>query len=147
MTLTPNPSPASRARGTPLPRPHPAVLQQARDNRKAPTKSEGAIWRALRNRRFFDHKFRRQQPVGPFILDFYCREAQLAIEIDGGVHRTQRASDRARQQALESLGIRFLRIPAGLVECDLNAALNHIDTALRNLPSPAATGEGQGVRA
>jgi adenine-specific DNA-methyltransferase len=105
------------------------------------------LWRALRNRRFAEHKFRRQQPVGPFILDFYCHEARLAIEIDGPIHAKQTVADRARQSALESLGIRFLRIPAELVESNLDAALNLIDAALCDLPSPAAAGEGPGVRA
>jgi adenine-specific DNA-methyltransferase len=159
--LTPNPSPASRARGTqssrkrtsaqiPLPRPVAAVRKAARDNRRAATKSEGILWRALRNRRFAEYKFRRQRPVGPFILDFYCHETRLAIEIDGPIHAKQTAADRARQSALESLGIRFLRLSAELVETDLNAALNQIEAALSDLPSPAVRrggGEGPGVRA
>jgi very-short-patch-repair endonuclease len=153
--LTPNPSPTPRARGTQssktrastqtrLPKPYPAVRQAARDNRKAATKSEGRLWRALRNRRFAAHKFRRQQPVGPFIIDFYCHETQLAIEVDGAIHRRQTSADRARQSALESLGISFIRVPADLVQSDLDAALNQIDAALRDLPSPAAAGEGLG---
>jgi adenine-specific DNA-methyltransferase len=105
------------------------------------------LWRALRNRRFAAYKFRRQQPVGPFILDFYCHEAQLAIEIDGPIHVKQTVADRTRQSALESLGIRFVRLSAELVESDINAALGQIDAALRDLPSPAAAGEGPGVRA
>jgi very-short-patch-repair endonuclease len=104
----------------------------------------------LRNRRFAEHKFRRQQPVGPFILDFYCHDARLAIEIDGPIHAKQSSTDRTRQSALESLDIRFLRIPAELVEANLDAALNEIDAALRDLPSPAVRRggrEGPGVRA
>jgi very-short-patch-repair endonuclease len=105
------------------------------------------LWRALRNRRFTEHKFRRQQPVGPFILDFYCHEARLAIEIDGPIHARQTTADKSRQSALESLGVRFLRVTAELVESDIDAALNRVDAALCDLPSPAAAGEGSEVRA
>jgi very-short-patch-repair endonuclease len=105
------------------------------------------LWRALRNRRFAAHKFRRQQPACPFILDFYCHDARLAIEVDGPIHAKQTSADRARQSALESLGIYFVRISADIVETNLDAALNQIDAALCDLPSPAAAGEKPGVRA
>ncbi|HEY8765725.1 MAG TPA: endonuclease domain-containing protein [Dehalococcoidia bacterium] len=158
MALTPNPSPAPRARGTqssrkraavptPLPRPLASVRKAARDNRRDATKSEEILWRVLRDRRFADYKFRRQRPVGPFILDFFCIETRLAIEIDGPIHAKKTAADRARQSALESLGIRFVRVPSELVERDLNAVLNQISAALSDPPSPAAAGEGPGVRA
>ena len=77
--------------------------------RKEPTRSESLLWSALRNRRLASRKFRRQHPVGRFILDFYCHEERLAVEVDGPVHETQRQVDGERQQILESMGIRFLQ--------------------------------------
>ena len=152
----PSPSPVKRERDRlarasqgegKVPRPSAAVRQAARDNRKAPTSSERILWNALRHRQFANHKFRRQHPVGPFILDFYCPTARLAIEIDGQIHARQSSADRDRQRALESFGIRFLRLPSQLVEQDLDQALLLIVAALTDCPSPAAAGEGSGVRA
>jgi len=87
-------------------------------------------------------KFRRQHPVGRFILDFYCDEERLAVEVDGPVHETQRQADGERQQILESMGIRFLRLPAALVEGDLPAALAAIQRALTPDPSPTERERG-----
>ena len=58
----------------------------ARKLRKADTWAEQLMWRWLRDRRFSAHKFRRQQPMGPHILDFYCAAAQVNIELDGTQH-------------------------------------------------------------
>ncbi len=119
--------------------------------RKEPTRSESLLWSALRNRCLASRKFRREHPVGRFILDFYCQEERLAVEVDGPVHETQRQADGERQQILESTGIRFLRLPAALVEGDLPAALAAIEEALSPDPSPASRergdpqGRGKGV--
>jgi len=81
-------------------------------------------------------------------LDFYCHQEHLALEIDGGIHETTAEHDRERQVHLESLGIRFVRLPAALIETNLDAALSEIREAFINpfLPSPAhgrgAGGEG-----
>ncbi len=154
-TLTPDPSPASRRRGDPQgrgegqrpprggwPRPTPEVRGAAREMRRQPTGSESLLWSALRNRRLAGRKFRRQHPVGRFILDFYCHEVRLAVEVDGQVHETQREADRERQQILASMGIRFLRLPAALIESDLPAALAAIEEALSPGPSPAQRERG-----
>ncbi len=152
-SLTPDPSPAIRARGNmsapskkdagiPLPTPGVGVRKAARDNRKSPTKSERLLWKPLRNRSPSTFKFRRQHPVDSFILDFYCPEQRLAIEVDGPIHRFQTRADAIRQEALESLGIRFLRLPADLVETDTSEALRLIEAALTDRPSPA---HGRGV--
>lgn len=83
----------------------------ARDLRRVQTPAEVRLWRLLRNRQLWGFKFRRQEPAGPFVLDFYCPEARLAVELDGGGHNEphQRARDRRRSVALSRLGIRVLR--------------------------------------
>ena len=128
-----------------MPRSPTAVRQAARDARKEPTKSEAILWQALRNRGLGGRKFRRQQPVGPISLDFYCQEESPAVEADGGIHAGQSTTDAQRQRALESVGVRFVRITADLVENDLPAALSKIETAFTSSPI-LSTGEGPGVR-
>lgn len=69
------------------------------------------LWSKLRGKGVAGHKFRRQYSVSNFVLDFYCPQQKLAIEIDGATHFTEGAEeyDRERQQVIESYGIRFLR--------------------------------------
>ncbi len=66
------------------------------------------MWSSLRARRLFGYKFRRQHPVGRFILDFYCAEKRLALEIDGPTHSPGR--DARRDRLLNSAGIKVVRI-------------------------------------
>ena len=86
------------------------VLALCREMRQNPTTGEAMLWRLLRNRRL-ELKFRRQHPLGRYILDFYCHEARLAIEVDGGGHAEpdQQRQDAQRDEALRSMGIRVLR--------------------------------------
>jgi very-short-patch-repair endonuclease len=60
--------------------------------RRRPTEVERRLWRLLRDRRFVGAKFRRQHPIGPFIVDFYCEKARLTAELDGGGHAEHRGS-------------------------------------------------------
>jgi len=117
-------------------RPHRNNILAARRLRQQPTSSEGLLWEELRNRRFEGLKFRRQHPVGPFVLDFYCQELRTAIEIDGAVHQqpAQAARDAARQATLEEHGIRFIRIAARDIEADLPAVLASLRQALTPQP-------------
>lgn len=87
-------------------------LQLARRFRHAPTDVEAAAWRILRDRAIFGLKFRRQQIIAGFIVDFYCPSLRLVLELDGGVHDdpTQREQDLARSQVLRRLSIRVLRL-------------------------------------
>ena len=83
----------------------------ARALRKKPTWAEKLVWRWLRGRRFSGYKFRRQHPIGKYSLDFFCEEARLAIELDGGQHGfpEQRRHDEEREKFLASLSIKELR--------------------------------------
>ncbi len=87
-------------------------LTLARAFRRAPTTAEAAAWRILRNRGLFGMKFRRQQIITGFIVDFYCPSARLALELDGGIHDDPhpRAYDAARRDALASRAVRELRL-------------------------------------
>jgi|HubBroStandDraft_5_1064220.scaffolds.fasta_scaffold154643_1 very-short-patch-repair endonuclease len=88
-------------------------LRLARCFRQAPTVAEAAAWQILRDRAIFGLKFRRQQLVAGFVVDFYCPSQRLVLELDGGVHDDpdRRERDRVRTEALRQLSIRVLRVP------------------------------------
>ena len=96
------------------------------------TVSEALLWASLRRNRLGVH-FRRQHVMGAFIVDFVCLTRKLVVEVDGGIHRDPDVAfgDRRRQAALESLGLRVLRVRARDVERDLPAVLVRIRQALQ----------------
>jgi very-short-patch-repair endonuclease len=109
---------------------------------------EVLLWQALEQRPG-GVKFRRQQAAGPYVLDFYCHEARLAIEVDGAAHGTARRFDRdaARDSYFTERGIRTLRFPASLVLDDVEAVAATIvleaqrGTPLRPFGPPPLAGE------
>ena len=107
------------------PKPRSGGTQNARKLRRKMTLPEIILWHWLRQRPD-GLKFRRQHPTGPYVLDFYCNDARLAIEVDGEAHsRGDRPQqDAARDEWLRSAGIETLRIPA--IEL-----LNNADGALQ----------------
>ena len=88
----------------------PELAERIRLFRKNPTPAEKLLWERLRDRKPGGFKFRRQHPLlGRFVVDFYCPEGRLVIELDGGVHRLRVEEDRIRQAELERAGYRVLR--------------------------------------
>ena len=87
---------------------------RAREFRRAMTLPEVVLWQALRKGRLADLRFRRQHPVGPYILDFYCPSACLAVEVDGSAHDTaaQFRHDKRRDVWLAKRSVQVLRITA-----------------------------------
>jgi len=120
----------------------PAVKEAARDLRARSTNSEQILWSALRGSRLGGLKFRRQHPMGQFVLDFYCPEKRLAVEIDGNWHEGREPIDQERQAILEAMGICFVRLSASQLETDLISTLQAIERAAFANPSPRRTGEG-----
>jgi very-short-patch-repair endonuclease len=84
------------------------LINNARAMRKAPTEAETALWRLLRNRRFSGTKFRRQVPIGGYIVDFVCFEARLIVEADGSQHAGS-PKDARRDAWLQAQGFRVRR--------------------------------------
>jgi len=82
--------------------------QKARQLRQHSTDAERRMWSALRDRRLLRYKFRRQHPIGPYIVDFACTKHALVIELDGGQH-ADNTSDARRTAWLESRGWRVIR--------------------------------------
>ncbi len=89
----------------------PELFDFARHLRKTPTQAEAVLWDALKDKKLDGHKFRRQHPIGSYILDFYCHASRLSVEIDGGYHlaKEQALYDKNRTLDLESMGIEELR--------------------------------------
>jgi very-short-patch-repair endonuclease len=79
------------------------------------TRPERALWDLLRRDQLNLH-FRRQHPIGPFVLDFYCAKAKLCVEVDGPVHEERQDYDRRRTEWLPRKGIRVLRLTVDDVE-------------------------------
>ncbi|HKS72653.1 MAG TPA: endonuclease domain-containing protein [Terriglobales bacterium] len=90
--------------------------QRVRELRHAQTEAEKAAWHSLRDRRL-GLKFRRQYPIENYVIDFYCCEIRLAVELDGGIHSqpSQMIKDAAKDAFLGKIGVRVLRLPNGLV--------------------------------
>jgi very-short-patch-repair endonuclease len=84
------------------------TIDAARRLRKQPTDAEMRLWSRLRRRQVGGHRFRRQVPVGPFVVDSACLEARLVIEVDGGQH-VGSERDAVRTEWLEGQGFRILR--------------------------------------
>lgn len=128
-------------------------IPAARALRRPQTASEALFWEAVRDRRFKGLTFRRQHAVGRFVVDFYCHEHRLVVEVDGGIHAAtdRAAADRQRQAELEAAGLRFFRVSAQEVEADLPSVLRSLCAHISMLPSPATggsreRGRGRGPR-
>ncbi|HEV8533339.1 MAG TPA: endonuclease domain-containing protein [Methylomirabilota bacterium] len=125
----------------------PELSQHARGMRHVATDAEMRLWSRLRGRRLAGRKFRRQHPLCGFILDFYCAEAGIAIELDGGGHAMseQAGYDQERERQLSQNGIRVLRFwdDQALKETDtvLEIIAAALETAL-TLPSPPKAERG-----
>ena len=103
-------------------------IDRARALRSEASLPERLLWAKLSSRQLAGFKFRRQHPVEPYVLDFYCAEVKLAVEIDGETHSDpdRAAQDRRRDEWLLERGIRTLRLEARIVLDDIHAALDHI---------------------
>ena len=82
---------------------------RAQSLRKTSTDADNKLWGLLRNRQLDGWKFRRQAPIGNYIVDFVCLETKVVVELDGGHHQLQESDDEERTKWLESEGFRVLR--------------------------------------
>lgn len=107
--------------------------QAARDLRKRLTPPEARLWFALKGEKLEGVKFRRQHPIGPYVLDFDCARARLAVEVDGEGHDhpDQIAADRRRTAWLEAQGAAVIRFTAEAVRVSLEEVLEAVLEAVR----------------
>ena len=113
---------------------NPALKELAKKLRKESTLSEVLLWKQLRNKSA-GLEFHRQVPIDNYIVDFYCHEIRLAIEIDGGSHNDEQVSnnDQLRQQRLEDLGITFIRFNDKDVKKDMPNVLRALEGIIERL--------------
>ena len=112
---------------------HSIVQQAAETSRRKPTEAEYALWNALRDRRLEGWKFRRQHPMGKFILDFYLAEYRLCVEVDGDIHDASIERDAERSAFLQACDCRVLRLRNEEILNDLPNALERIRQAVRTI--------------
>ena len=108
------------------------TTNRARSLRRNKTSAEAVLWQALRNRALSEHKFVRQEPIGPYFADFCCREQKLIIELDGATHSSEaeRARDAKRTRFFESQNYRIIRFTNADVYEDIESVTNTILAAL-----------------
>ena len=106
------------------------TTQHARQLRNNMTEAERRLWQRLKARQLHGMKFRRQQPIGHFVVDFACLERRLIVEVDGGQHAEQAQADSERSRWLESLGYQVLRFWNNEVMEHLDAVTQTIADAL-----------------
>ena len=106
----------------------PRTLSLKRRLRNAMTPAEQLLWTKLRSKQCDSFKFRRQHAIGPFIVDFFCPEQLLVVEIDGDVHaeKTQRTKDRQREKYLRFLRLQVIRYTNHEVLNNLDGVLEHL---------------------
>lgn len=112
-----------------------AALERVRQMRRFSTEAEATLWRNLRGRRLSGAKFRRQVWLGHYIADFYCAEAKLIVEADGGQHDLQQRYDACRDVWLRDAGFRTLRFWNDDVLTNVEGVLTTIAQALTLPPS------------
>ena len=121
---------------------NPGLKELARELRKNMTLSEVLLWNQLKQKNMMGYDFDRQRPVGEYIVDFYCKELLLAIEIDGNTHIYRYEEDEIRQKDLEKLGIRFLRFDDMEVKTNISNVLRVIEEWIgKNQPAPGPSQE------
>lgn len=126
----------------------PFLKELARDLRKNSTVAEILLWEQIKGRKL-GYQFHRQVPMDSYIVDFYCHELMLAIEVDGSSHDNEEAYriDQERQKRLEKFGVKFLRVDDLDVKHSIENVIKSIQHYIEQLghpPSPPSRGESHG---
>ena len=113
----------------------PSMTERARRLRCEATFPERLLWSRLRNKQISGTKFRRQHVIGPYVVDFFCRERKLVIEVDGHSHDTTAEVDLRREQYLRQQGLHVIRFGNDDVIRNLDGVTEAICSALEEEPS------------
>ncbi|HET6527768.1 MAG TPA: DUF559 domain-containing protein [Balneolaceae bacterium] len=113
---------------------NPKLKERARELRKNSTRLEIKLWQELRGGKL-GYTFNRQKPLDEYIVDFYCKELKLVIEVDGDSHNGKQAYDRRRQQKLESFGLKVIRFYDDEVMKNIDGVVWAIQNVMRELES------------
>ncbi len=107
------------------------------------TLAEVLLWKEIKQKSMLGYDFDRQRPIDEYIVDFYCKDLSLAIEVDGSSHNFNEQKHAIRQRRLESLGIRFLRFWDHDVKNDMQTILRSIREWIVENCDPPVAGEGK----
>src|SRR5262245_27289767 len=104
----------------------PHLKELARKLRKQSTLSEVLLWNQIKNKQLLGYDFHRQKPIDRFIVDFFCPDLMLAIEIDGVSHLHKGQTDVERHRRLEGLGVHLIRFEDRMIKCEMPSVLNSL---------------------
>ncbi|MBU6229032.1 MAG: DUF559 domain-containing protein [Cyanobacteria bacterium REEB459] len=123
---------------------NPILKERARQLRQNMTPGEIKLWQHLKGKQLLGYDFDRQRPIDHFIVDFYCKQLMLALEIDGSSHdgAAAQARDQRRQARLEALGVRMLRFQEAKVRRDVEAVVEAIRVWILACPEHSPPGRG-----
>jgi very-short-patch-repair endonuclease len=115
------------------------LVRRARELRSNMTRAEIILWSRLRSKKVNGYKFRRQQPIFDYIVDFYCNELKLIIEVDGEIHSLNEKPkyDLKRDNILKINGYHIIRLSNLEVETEINSAINKIISNISEILSPS----------
>lgn len=124
------------------------IFENARSLKKVMTPAENLLWQNLRNRNLNNFKFRRQHPISNFIVDFYCHEIKLVIEVDGAIHFVDDNPeyDKFRTHQLEGFGLKVIRFRNEEVLENMSMVLAEIRKYLTPNPSPWGEGKSESLK-
>lgn len=118
---------------------NPKLKQRAKELRKAGNLSEVLFWNQVKNKQFLNLDFDRQKIIGNYIVDFYCKNLGVVVEIDGGSHDDKQEYDQERDNYLESFGLKIFHIQDIDVKKNLGSVMEFLKEELTNTPSLRAT--------
>ena len=121
------------------------LRNKARNLRRQQTDVETKLWMRLRDRQLCGAKFRRQHPIGPYIVDFCCPDRGLIVELDGGQHAEKVSADQVRTDFLEADGYHVVRFWNHQVQDQMEAILEEIVRLLSD-PHPSLSLKGRGLK-
>ena len=117
---------------------NPKLKELSRQLRNNSTFAEVLLWNQIKKKQIRGYQFLRQKPIDNYIVDFFCYELMLVIEIDGETHNYKVEKDQVRQNRLESLGINLLRFLDIDVKRNMNGVLQTLNTWINNFESAKA---------
>jgi len=115
---------------------NPRLKEYARKLRNNSTKSEVLLWNYLKRKQMLGYDFHRQKPISNYIVDFFCNELMLAIEIDGESHYGNKTRDNIRQREIEKFGISFIRFDESEIYYNLDNVIKAIEAWIKEKTHP-----------
>jgi len=113
----------------------PQLKNRRRELRRIQTATEEVVWLQIRNRKLLGLKFKRQYSIDKYVVDFYCPEHKIALEIDGSIHLLDEIKeyDKKRQKHLETFGITFIRVQNVEIESNSEKAFTMIEDEIKEI--------------